>query len=95
MTGGPGQQKPVLREIWGSSSRIRPCVAMPEQCLLSALLNSEAVLSLLGWNLPPGDGTMLTRGVRTVTAHAVALLSQAIITHARSAVTGLYATCAQ
>jgi hypothetical protein len=59
------------------------------------LPNSEAVLSLLGWNLLSGGETALTRCVRTVTAHALAHLLQAIITHARSAVTGLYAACAQ
>jgi hypothetical protein len=77
-----------------STIRIWPCVAIPEQCVLSVLPNSEAVLSVLGWYLSPGDGTALTHGVRTVTAHAVAILLPAIITHARGAVTGLYAACA-
>jgi hypothetical protein len=57
---------------------VQPCLV---QCPLSALLNSEAVLSLLGWNLLSGGETALTRYVRTVTTHALARLLQAIITH--------------
>jgi hypothetical protein len=62
------------------------------------LPNSEAVLPLLGENLP-SEGAALTSyaiaSVRTVAAHALGLLLQAIITHVRGAMTGLYATCAQ
>jgi hypothetical protein len=62
------------------------------------LPNSEAVLPLLGGNLS-GEGAALTRcsvaTACTVAAHASALLLQAIITHERGAVTGLYAACAQ
>jgi hypothetical protein len=58
---------------------VQPC---PVQCPLSALPNSEAVLSLLGWNLLSGGEIALTRCVRTVTAHALARLLQAIITRA-------------
>jgi hypothetical protein len=62
------------------------------------LPNSEAVLPLLGQNLS-GEGATLTRravaSARTVAAHASAHLLQAIITHARGVVTGLYAACAQ
>jgi hypothetical protein len=63
------------------------------------LPNSEAVLPLLGQNLLSGEGTVLTHravaSARTVAVHASARLLQAIITHARSTVTGLYAACAQ
>jgi hypothetical protein len=66
--------------------------------MLSVLPNSEAVMPLLGENLS-GKGAALTRravaSARTVAAHASAHPLQAIITHARGAVTGLYATCAQ
>jgi hypothetical protein len=61
------------------------------------LPNSDAVLPLFGENLS-GEGVALTSCVvasaRTVAAHALGLLLQAIITHARGAVTGLYAACA-
>jgi hypothetical protein len=62
------------------------------------LPNSEAVLPLLGEHLS-GEGAALTRravaSARTVATHASALLLQAIITHVRGTVTGLYAACAQ
>jgi hypothetical protein len=62
------------------------------------LPNSDAVLPLFGENLS-GEGVALTSCVvasaRTVAAHALGLLLQAIIMHARGAVTGLYAACTQ
>jgi hypothetical protein len=58
---------------------VQPCLV---QCPASALPNSEAVLSLLGWDLPSGSEAALTRCVRTVAAHALARPLQAIITHA-------------
>jgi hypothetical protein len=63
------------------------------------LPNSEAVLSLLGQNLQSGEGAVLTHravaSARTVAVLASARLLQATTTHARGAVTGLYAACAQ
>jgi hypothetical protein len=47
--------------------------------------------SLLGWDLLSGDGRALSRCTRTVTEHALARPLQAIITHVRSAATGLHA----
>jgi hypothetical protein len=62
------------------------------------LPNTEAVLPLLGGNLS-GEGAALPHcavaSACAVAAHTSALLLQAIITPARGAVTGLYATCAQ
>jgi hypothetical protein len=62
------------------------------------LPNSVVVLPLLGENLS-GEGAALTHravaSARPVAAHASALLLQAIITHVRDAVMGLYAACAQ
>jgi hypothetical protein len=58
------------------------------------LPNSEAVLPLLGQNLSGEEAALTRRAVasaRTVAAHASAHLLQAIITHARGAVMGLYA----
>jgi hypothetical protein len=61
------------------------------------LPNSEAMLPLLGQNLLSGKEAALTRravaSARTVAVHASTRLSQAIITHARGAVTGLHAIC--
>jgi hypothetical protein len=63
------------------------------------LSNSEAVSSLLGWNLLSGGEAVLTHravtSARTVAVRASAHPLQVIITHARSAVMGLYAACAQ
>jgi hypothetical protein len=63
------------------------------------LPNSVAVLPLLGQNLLLGEETVLTRravaSTRTVAVHASARLLQAIITHARGTVMGLYAACAE
>jgi uncharacterized phage protein gp47/JayE len=68
------------------------------QCLLSVLRTVEDVLSLLGQNPLTGVGAALTRragaSARPVAAHASALLQQTIITHARGAVSRLYAACA-
>jgi hypothetical protein len=62
------------------------------------LLNSGAVPPLLSENLS-GEGAALTRravaSAHTVAAHALALLLQVIIMHARSTVTGLYAAYTQ
>jgi hypothetical protein len=57
----------------------QPC---PAQHPVSALSYSEAVLSLLGCNLPSGGETALTGCVRTVAVHALVRPLQAIITHA-------------
>jgi hypothetical protein len=62
------------------------------------LLNSEAVLPLLGAILSDERAVLPRRAVasvRTVAAHVSALLLQTIIMHARGAVMGLYASCAQ
>jgi hypothetical protein len=57
------------------------------------------VLSLLDQNPLTGEEAALTRravaSTRTVAAHASAHLLQAIITHARCPLIGLYAACAQ
>jgi hypothetical protein len=65
-----------------STTRIRSRAVLQAQRPLSALSNSEAVLSLLGWNLLSGRETALTPCVRTVTAHTLAHLLQAIIMRA-------------
>jgi hypothetical protein len=63
------------------------------------LPKSEAVLPLLRQNLLSGEGAVLTHhavaSARTVAVLASARLLQATTTHARGAVTGLYAACAQ
>jgi hypothetical protein len=67
-----------------SIARIWSCTVLPAQCLLSTLYTVEDVLSLLGQDPLTGEGVAPTRravaSVRTVAAHASALLQQSIIT---------------